>query len=91
MASPGVLEPERVPCKSLLRIDFQITNLDRKPNGFNGRGDFSSKSTAPPLPPNARLGGVFQETHGSQKIEIGSRYMHSTLHEGEGGGLDLEE
>jgi hypothetical protein len=28
VASPGVLEPERLPCKSLLRIEFQITNLD---------------------------------------------------------------
>ena len=51
MANPGVLEPERVPCKSLLRIDFQITNLDRKPSGFNGRADlFFHVQSAPPCP-----------------------------------------
>ena len=51
MASPGVLEPERVPCKSLLRIDFQITNPDRKPNGFNGRRDLFFQVQSAPLPP----------------------------------------
>ena len=57
MASPGVLEPERVPCKSSLGIDFQVTNLDRKPNGFNGRGDlFFQVQSAPPLPPGWSAG-----------------------------------